>query len=872
MTTEGVVQVPTLDAIRAELRQGSMGTVEAMARARLASFPNEADSYDCLAISCISRGNLQEARRCLDKAVSLEPGRSSFQRNLGEICRRLGDKPAAIAAHQAAAALGHVSGTQDLALALMLLEANRQDEARVAIGRIDPGMAPDGREGRIFRVELSYVLICLGEYDQAGALIDELLRFTPGSVTLKLVTFALKEINVSKATPNAEAVAEKYGAFARLLLQADILSRETRHKDAAALFIKACSIDDRHGSLWDLAGTAYYNAQDYNRALAAYDHAIARLPNVAGMHYNRSISLRQQFRWMEAAQSGERAVELDPTNAEFRVGLGLCYHGLGRSADAVVQYEHALAKKPEHHGAMLNMAFPLMRQGLWQRGFEAYEARYKFGDLLRRGDRKLSGTLWQGESLEGKSLFIESEQGLGDTIEFSRFLLAIMAMNPSRVVFEVQPAMTELIRHSFAEFGERLLVLPRQRDWPSTTGLPQTDYHCLLLSLLNRLDVRLETLPKLQGYLKAPPNLTAAWQRQIVRWAPAGKLRVGVAWAGNPQNSFDQMRSPGIKPLLPLFDLPNVAFFSLQMKHAPDDKVLQDMPKSLIDLGRFIENSADMAAMMSCLDLIISPCTGPLHLAGALGRPAFGILASVADWRWLIDRTDCPWYPSLRLFRQPSSGDWASVVSAVKAELAALARARTRDDRTATAAVSESVEDISLRLFNAGAFSDAEAACREHLKKNPEDAAGWRVLGVAIAKQNREEEAIPCFLKAVELDPARAEHYFNLGTALMSLKRYDDALAAYEKALVRDPTNVGAICNSGATLKRLSRKEEALAMYIRAAGVDRRLVLAHYNIGLLALELGRPAEAKAALKICVEIDPRHRQAQELLAALDRRIA
>jgi hypothetical protein len=286
-----------------------------------------------------------------------------------------------------------------------------------------------------------------------------------------------------------------------------------------------------------------------------------------------------------------------------------------------------------------------------ERGWESYEWRLRSGALDGLHERE--APLWTGEALAGRRLLVWAEQGLGDTLQFVRYA-ALLAGQGVDVVVEVQPELERLVRQSLPQVE---VVARGQR-------LPQFDVHAPLMSLPHLLHTRLDTIPAEVPYLFAEEAADRLGARD-------GRLRVGLVWAGNPQHKNDRRRSLNPNVLAPLSSLRDIQWFSLQ------PGTTTPPPLDLVDLTADLTDFADTAALLMQLDLVVTVDTSVAHLAGALGRPVWILLPYAADWRWLVERSDSPWYPSARLYRQSAPGDWPSVVERLRADLAKLRRQAT---------------------------------------------------------------------------------------------------------------------------------------------------------------------------------------------------
>jgi hypothetical protein len=299
----------------------------------------------------------------------------------------------------------------------------------------------------------------------------------------------------------------------------------------------------------------------------------------------------------------------------------------------------------------------LLARGDLRRGFERYEWRWRLGTLT---PRDTSAPLWNGEDGAGRTILLHAEQGFGDIIQALRYV-PLVAARGARVVLEVPP---QLARLAARLPGHAQLVT-------GTQAAPHYDLHCPLLSLPRAFATTLETIPADVPYLSAEPAAVARWASIL----SGSGLKVGIAWAGNPQHRGNAQRSIAIERLLPLLRPGGIRPFSLQVGDRAAD--LDQLPKGIVyDLSPQLSDFAETAAAIINLDLVITIDTAIAHLAGALGRPVWLLLCSRPDWRWMLDRDDSPWYPTLRIYRQRTPRDWDDVVARVATDLRARALRR----------------------------------------------------------------------------------------------------------------------------------------------------------------------------------------------------
>jgi Flp pilus assembly protein TadD len=396
--------------------------------------------------------------------------------------------------------------------------------------------------------------------------------------------------------------------------------------------------------------------------------AAARLdPALAQAHYNLARALGGLDRLDAAIESYRQALRLDPAYVNARNNLGIELGRLGRDDEALAELAAALRLDPDDAAAHCNRAVVLLRLGRFAEGFAEYEWRWRTRPP-KSPPRDFGQPAWNGEDIGQGTLMLHAEQGFGDTLQFCRYA-PMAARRCGKVYLEVPRALLRLLRQSLA--AENLEVIPRLADFPATQALPRADYHCPLLSLPRVLGTTLADVPADIPYLAADAAQAAAWSERL-RDLPG--RRVGLVWAGLPQYADDAHRSLPLERLAPLGAVAGVTFVSLQTG-APAAQAAAPPPGlRLHDASAGLRDFADTAALVAALDLVISVDTAAAHLAGALGTEVWLLNRFDTDWRWLTGRPDSPWYPTMRIFRQPRRGDWDSVIADLSAELARFVR------------------------------------------------------------------------------------------------------------------------------------------------------------------------------------------------------
>jgi tetratricopeptide (TPR) repeat protein len=441
------------------------------------------------------------------------------------------------------------------------------------------------------------------------------------------------------------------------------LEQQQRLEEAIACYRLAIELDPDFPEAHLNLGAALQEQGLLEAAIACYRRAIELDPDDSDAHNNLGNALAEQGQLDEAVTSLHRALDLHPDDPEEHNNLGIALQEEGQLHEAVASYRRAIDLNPDYPEAHHNLAMALLALGDMAAGWEEYEWRWETA-LMLPAWRNFAQPQWRGEAAEGRTLLVHAEQGLGDTMQFCRYA-PLAAASGLRVVMEVPKPLVRLL-HPLA--GVDLVV-------ESDGQLPPFDLHCPMLSLPLAFGTTLATIPAAGPYLHAAPLAAASWRARLAATGGA-RLRVGLAWAGNPRlhspalAAVDRRRSIALDRLAPLFDLHGVQFVSLQKDGpmAPGAFALTDWMDEMADF-------ADTASLIAGLDLVISVDTAVAHLAAALGRPVWLLDRFDCCWRWLAGRRDSPWYPTLRFYRQPQPGDWESVIAEVAGDLGRLAAA-----------------------------------------------------------------------------------------------------------------------------------------------------------------------------------------------------
>jgi tetratricopeptide (TPR) repeat protein len=427
--------------------------------------------------------------------------------------------------------------------------------------------------------------------------------------------------------------------------------------EAEACYRRAIEIVPNFAAAMSNLGAVLAERGRLEEASGWYSRAIGERNDFADAHNNLGSTLSKLDRIEEAEALHRRAIALKPDFPDAHYNLGVALHGQGRFDEALASYDEAARLNPEFVDARWNRAFLLLTMGRFAEGWREHEWRWR---RKQQPPRSFPEPLWKGEPIAGRTILLHAEQGTGDTLQFVRYA-PLVAARGARVLLQVPRALRRLVRASL----DGAIEVLAEGDL-----LPPFDLHSPLLSLPLAFATTLDMVPASIPYLKSDATTAARWRARI---GTQPGLKVGLVWAGNAQHKNDRNRSIALERLLPLVDGVKARWFSLQVGERAGD-LARVAPGRLENLADRFTDFADTAAAVDNLDLVISVDTAVAHLAGALGKPVWILLPAVPDWRWLLARSDSPWYPTARLFRQPARGDWESVVQAARAALEQFAR------------------------------------------------------------------------------------------------------------------------------------------------------------------------------------------------------
>jgi len=431
--------------------------------------------------------------------------------------------------------------------------------------------------------------------------------------------------------------------------RADVLLSLGRTEEALAAFRQVLARVPQLPQARLSSGIAHAALGALDEAVADFDRALTLAPGHPAAHFNRGIALYDLARYAEAVAAHDSALAAAPDHGGALLNRGRALAALNRFDDAIASYGKAQALRKDDADVHFMESLALLTLGDYRRGFEKYEWRWRRSGMPEQKSR--GRPLWRGDyPLARKTVLLHAEQGFGDTIQFARYV-PVLAANGAKVVLEVQPELTALM----ARLEGAAAVIARG------TAAPPFDVHCPLGSLPLAFKTEPATVPANIPYLSADDARLAKWSARI---DALERPRIALAWAGNPSHLNDRNRSVPFAKLAPLLSIP-ARFVSIQRDVRGEDAVALAGDSRVTNLGAELDNFADTAAVIALCDLVIAVDTAVAHLAGAMGRPLWMLLPFAPDWRWTLDGETSPWYPTARLFRQTSLGDWDGVIARV---------------------------------------------------------------------------------------------------------------------------------------------------------------------------------------------------------------
>ncbi len=835
------------------------------------------DAWYRLATCRLMLGRYEDAKADARKALDLDPMNGQAVELLGMALERTGCLNDAVAQFE---------------LAVRLLPDNKSAHLRLAVGRISQGNLDEAIEGlrtwrRFYRRDClvhrrsGTEAIAAGQMDAAVLSFMDAVACDPCDSNAydglayafsRLERYFEAETCCRRALQLAPESAELMGSLGV------VLAVQGRRDEAIAQFQAALAVDPVNQAALSNLATCLAGARRFAEALEIAARRMELTPD--GLDALALLaSVQQEMLHPDAEHNLLRVIEIDENNVECLNNLGVLYCRTNRQPEALPRFEQVLKLDPDNELANFNRGLALLRQSWSEEGLRGYEHRMRLKDFAKR---PYLVPMWDGKPIPGKTLLVAPEQGLGDVVQFVRFLPLLKERSGARIVLECQEPLFELFRD--VEGCDSLI---RRKDMFRPPDC-EFDAYLPLLSAPLRLGLTQERdIPAHTPYLSVDPARASTWRERL---AGCSGLKIGLRWSGNSEFPHNARRSSTLADLAPLAQIPGVTFVSLQQERVREEEVPEGL--RLLDFSEYLTTFAETAALISNLDLVVTTCTSTAHVAGAIGAHMLLTLGWDADWRWMADRDDTPWYPSARLFRQPELNDWKTVYTQVAREIETLFSIRSKAPAGATrqsaaaagttrqsaaAAGADSVRDLA----DPGAGSARELAGMPDKSRNGpwDEAPVIRALqridegdvpdaiaelggspglhsidhltcmrrGVSAMSDNRASEAAGWFARAAAIEPADPGSCRALGIACIQLGRVDSAVKCFRHAVELDPHRSDILSNLGAALCQLGRAEEALRCFERAVDLDGSdLDLRH---GLLSAAL-LATDWQRALSIC----------------------
>ncbi len=432
------------------------------------------------------------------------------------------------------------------------------------------------------------------------------------------------------------------------------IQQQRKFVDAEQIYRNVIAKAPGNFNAWCFLGIALHDQRKYSQAHEAYQTALRIQPRFPVALNNMGNTLRYLQRAEEADACFQKAIDLKPDYLNAYKNRGTLHVWNGELERGLRCYEQALQLNPTEAELHRNLGVIYLLQGRFEEGWREYRWRWRVGDLQRP---KLSAPVWDGSDLRGKSILLTAEQGLGDTLHFVRFAKILRERGANTTVY-CQPQLMALLRNASSLGPMFPNSLPYDRP---------LDTHCTLLDVADILQIDLHSIPNQIPYVLPAEHLVQYWAERFPK--SSSVFRVGIAWQGNPDHQADMFRSVPLKHFENLASVPQVELISLQSGYGTEQLGDWRGPRPVTILDQNIDKTSgafmDTSAIMQHLDLVITSDTSIAHLAGSLGVPTWVALSLMPDWRWLLDRSDSPWYPTVRLFRQHKQGDWSGVFSQI---------------------------------------------------------------------------------------------------------------------------------------------------------------------------------------------------------------
>jgi len=614
---------------------------------------------------------------------------------------------------------------------------------------------------------------------------------------------------------------------------------------AEQLCLKAIALEPNYADAYNNLGIIYREQGLWKEAEKALHKAISIQPNSADAYHNLGILLWDQDLLDQAQQATKKAISLKRNFAEAYHQLGLILKEQGHFTEALEAYRQALKANPNYPEAILSQAITLLLLGDFATGLPAYESRWLGGKMPFP---HLPGPLWDGRNVQGKTILLVAEQGLGDTLQFVRYAKVLNSLGAT-VNLVCQEPLVKL----FSNDPHINTVISNQEP----IKLPY-DFYIPLLTVPKLLGTTLENIPAEIPYIKSTKTIT-------LPTPPGTKVKVGIVWASGYRDSDARLlhvyhkKSCSLDLFAQLLEIEGVTLYSLQVGKDAQQLEKYKNQSRIVNMSSRIQDFTDTGAMIEQLDLVICIDTSVAHLAGAMGKPVWLLLPFVADWRWLLNRHDTPWYPTMRLFRQPQAGDWQSVFKQIISHLKFSQHSENNSP--------EAYNQLGATLYQQGLWEEAKEAINKSISLNPDYAEAYYNLGIILIKQGLFKEGEGAYRQVIRLFPQAAEAYYNLGVCLKEQNLLTEAQEAYAQTIKLKPDYAQAYQNLGVIAQETGDIKTAISYFRQAIEHKQDYAKAYNNLGVSYTEEKNFIEAQKAYRQAIKYKPDYHQAYHNLGVI-----
>ncbi|MBU3560439.1 tetratricopeptide repeat protein [Polynucleobacter hallstattensis] len=647
-------------------QQGKFKEAQAFYEQALTIDPNHFDVLQLLGTLFLEAGQFIKAVEFLTKALQIKPDFVEAYSNLGIALQELQRFEEALVSYNEAIRINPNYAEAYSNRGIALKELERFEEALVSYDQAI-SIKPDNAEAHSNR---GVVLQTLQRFEEALVSYNEAIRINPnyveaycnrGIVLKELERFEEALVSYDTAIRIRPDYVDAY--YNRGVALQDL----KRFEEALISCDTAIAIKPHFAEAHSNRGIVLKELERFEEALVSFDQAIRIKPDYAEAYSNRGAALKELERFEEALVSYNKAITINPNYADAYSNRGNTLKLLKRFDEALASYHQAIAIKPDYANAHWNLSLCHLLLGNFKDGWQGYEWRWKNESAISLQSRRhFSQPLWLGgQSLVDKTILLHAEQGLGDTIQFCRYV-SLVAQLGAKVILEVRRPLFKILQNL-----EGVSQLVAMGD-----PLPAFDYQCPLMSLPLAFNTEIESIPNQVPYIKAPPIQEEYWKTKL---AAHQKLKVGLVWNGGFRPNQPELWSLNARRNIPLaqiaqINIPDINFYSLQKGEPAESELIQSgnqywNPSNFYNFVSELDDFSDTAALIANLDLIISVDTSTAHLAAAMGKPIWLLNRFDTCWRWLVDRKDSPWYPTMTLYQQEEMGNWEGVIERVKGDL-----------------------------------------------------------------------------------------------------------------------------------------------------------------------------------------------------------